>query len=119
MSLLFHTGRTTVLFYANLIRRVRQKILATTNQSGPGPSEIICCYIICTLSMACDLEEVLFANVGSLVLFLFPILSMPKITSVEEAEMSKRLVMVMEPLASSLSSREPLSGQSRSRTNSL
>lgn len=69
--------------------------------------------------MACDLDEVLLATVGSLVLFVFPILSMPRITSVEEAEISNRLLTVMEPLASSLSSREPLSGQSKSRTHSL
>lgn len=69
--------------------------------------------------MACDLEEVLFATVGSLVLLVLPILSMPRITSVDEAEMSSRLLTVMEPLASSLISKDPLSGQSKSRTHSL
>lgn len=72
-----------------------------------------------TFSIACDLDDVLLATVGSLVLFVLPILSMLRTTSVEEAEMSRRLLTVMEPLASSLSSREPLSGHSRSRTHSL
>ena len=74
---------------------------------------------ILTFSIACDLDDVLLATVGSLVLLVLPILSMPRTTSVEDAEMSSRLLTVMDPLASSLSSREPMSGHNRSRTHSL